>query len=83
MAGVLGEEAVRDDRLEMESILTLDADLAALRFRRLASNMAVLVMQAALKPVQSLSDHAALLERHRSNVPVDAEYLARLDRLQR
>ena len=83
VAGVLGEEAVRDDRLEMESILTLDADLAALRFRRLASNMAVLVMQAALKPVQSLSDHAALLERHRSNVPVDAEYLARLDRLQR
>ena len=83
LASTLGEATVANDRAEMTAILDLDADLAALRFRRLASRMAVRVMQAALKPVAALSDHAHMLGRHVETVKPDAEYLACIDRLQR
>jgi acyl-CoA dehydrogenase len=83
LAGILGEATVANDRAEMTAILDLDADLAALRFRRLASRMAVRVMQAALKPVAAMADHAEIVGRHVETVEPNADYLACIDRLQR
>ena len=50
--------------------------------RRLATRMAVLMMQAAMEPVLALADHSRMLGRHLS-ADIDASYLALLDRLQR
>ena len=83
LAARLGESAVDDHRAEMDAILGLDADLAALRFKRLATRMAIQMMQAAMKPVSALADHSTMLGRHLHAIDVDADYLALLDRLQR
>ena len=83
LASRLGEEAVAADRAEMDAVLGSEPDLAALRFRRLATRMAVLMMQAAMEPVLALADHSRMLGRHLSAPDIDASYLALLDRLQR
>jgi len=83
LAATLGDEAVAAERAELDTILTLGPDLAALRFRRLASRMAVHVMRAALLAVPALSDHAAMMARHLAPLAVDATYLSLVDRLQR
>lgn len=83
LAEVLGHEAVADDRAELDEILGLDPDLAALRFRRLAPRMAVHVMSAAMAGNKGLEDHATMLQRHLGEVAVDASYMALVRRLQR
>ena len=83
LADILGEAAVAKDRAEMDAILSLDPDLAALRFRRLAARMGVQVMQAALTSAGGMSDHSTILGRHLGPIEPDAAYLACLDRLQR
>jgi acyl-CoA dehydrogenase len=83
LAGVLGEDAVAEDRAALDAILGLDPELAALRFRRLAIRMAVQLMQAALSPVGALADDATMLNRHREAMVVDATYLDLVRRLER
>ena len=77
------EDAVAQDRAEMDAVLALEPDLAALRFRRLASRMAIHVMRAALHPIDALAPHAVLLGRHLQEPSVDSEYLRTLEALQR
>ena len=67
----------------MDAVLGSEPDLAALRFRRLATRMAILMMQAAMAPVSALADHSRMLGRHLNAPDMDASYLALLDRLQR
>jgi acyl-CoA dehydrogenase len=83
LADRLGEEEVAADRAEMDAVLALDPDLAALRFRRLATRMAVHMMRAAMQPLPALQDHSSMLGRYLEAPTVDADYLALLDRLQR
>ena len=83
LADILGEEAVTQDRAEMDAVLALSPDLAALRFRRLASRMAIHVMQAALAPIDTLAPHAAVLGRHLDEPKLDTAYLQTLEALQR
>ncbi len=79
----LGEESVAEDRAEMDRLMSLDADLAALRFRRLSTRMAIRMMQAAMAPVPDLADLSAMLGRHLSSPEIDSAYLALIARLQR
>ena len=83
LAERLGEKAVAQDRSELEVILGLDTDLAALRFRRLAPRMAVHLMRAAMVDVAALDDHRAIMGRHLGAETVDADYLALVQRLAR
>ena len=83
LAARLGEDAIAEDRAEMEAVLGLTPDLAALRFKRLATRMAIHMMQAAMTSVPSLADHGQMLGRHLEPLGVDQPYLALLDRLQR
>ena len=71
------------DRAEMDAVLALPPDLASLRFRRLASRMALHVMRAALAPVESLAAHAAMLGRHLEEPSIDDQYLQTIETLQR
>ena len=60
----------------MDAVLGSEPDLAALRFRRLATRMAILMMQAAMEPVPALADHSRMLGRHFWSAPdIDASYL--------
>ena len=83
LAERLGEHAIAEDRAEMDAILRSDSDLASLRFKRLATRMAVQMMLAAMKPVPALADHSSLLGRHLNPLAVDSAYLDLLNRLQR
>jgi alkylation response protein AidB-like acyl-CoA dehydrogenase len=75
--------ALDADEAELEAILAGDADLGALRFRRLADRMATWVQLAGLARAESLSAEAQLTRRHLGPLPLDAAYLALLDHLQR
>ena len=55
----------------------------SLRFRRLAERMSILVMLGAVAEVPDLSPHAALVARHLEPLPVDGDYLALIEALQR
>ena len=85
LADILGPQTIAGDRAEMDAILALDLtdDLAPLRFRRLASRMALRMMQAAMSPLSALADHRMLLGRELDPPELDADYLALIDRLQR
>lgn len=84
LAARLGEEAVGIDRADLGAVLALeDADLADVRFRRLADRLATLVMLGGLQPAPSLADEAAMTRRHLGSLPLDADYLALVERLQR
>ncbi len=83
VASRLGDEAVAGDRAEMERILTLDPELAALRFRPLAMRMAVHVMRAAMVGVPALAAHTLMMGRHLDSPSLDATHLALVESLQR
>ena len=77
------EAALAADAAALEAILQAPADLAELRFRRLADRMATWVMLAGLAVSAELADGAGLTRRHLTDIPVDDAYLALVDRLQR
>ena len=83
LAERLGEDAVADDRAQMDAVLGMSADMASLHFRRLAHRMSIHMMRAAMVPVADLADASSLVARHLGDLPVDDAYLALVDRLQR
>ena len=83
LADRLGEAEIEGDRDELNAVLGLDPDLAALRFRPLAMRMSVHVMRAAMVGIDALQPHSALLNRHLDAPDLDAAHLALIGSLQR
>ena len=79
----LGKERIDPERQAFAALVTTEPALMSLRFRRLAERMAVLVMLAAMAEVPALSAHAALTARHLAPLPLDRDYLAIIEALQR
>ena len=83
LSGVLGEDVVRPEAEAFDAVLRSPPALAGLRLRRLAPRLATLTMLAAMAPVPALSGCARMLGRHLAPLPVDADYLALVQSLQR
>jgi len=83
LARRLGEDAIAEDRAHMDRILGMASAEAELHFRRLAHRMAIHLMRAAMAPVDALADASVLVGRHLGSLPIDGDYIDRLNRLQR
>jgi hypothetical protein len=79
----LGKARIAPERQAFEALSTSEPALMTLRFRRLAERMGILVMLAAMAEVPALSPHAALSGRHLAPLPVDQDYVAIIEALQR
>ncbi len=76
-------EALGVDRAAFESLLEAPAQVRDLQFRGVGERMAIWVMLAAMRPVPELAAAARLTTRHLATLPIDADYLAAIDALQR
>ena len=83
LADRLGEDAIAQDRAQMDLILGMPAAQAELHFRRLSHRMAIQTMRAAMAPVEALADASVLVGRHLERLPIDEDYMGLLGRLQR
>jgi hypothetical protein len=86
LAERLGQEhadALAADRAAFESLLDAPPEVRDLQFRRVGTRMAIWVMLAAMEPVPDFSAARLLTERHLRELPIDDEYLAAVQALQR
>jgi hypothetical protein len=81
--GAEHHEELAAGRAELEDLLGAPEAVRDLRFRRLATRMAIWVMLAAMAPVPELAAARALTMRHLRELPVDDDYLAAVAALQR
>jgi acyl-CoA dehydrogenase len=75
--------ALAADRTALEQLLGAPEAHRDLSFRRLGTRMATWVMLAAMAPVPELAPAAHLTRRHLAELPIDADYLAAVQELQR
>ncbi len=86
LAERLGDEhaaALAADRAALEAILEAPAAVRDLRFRRLGTRMAIWVMLAAMAPLPEFRAARHLTHRHLRELPIDDDYLAAVEMLQR
>ena len=76
-------DALAADRAELAALLEAPAAVRDLTFRRLGTRMAIWVMLAAMAPVPEFAAARLLTERHLRELPIDEDYLAAVQALQR
>jgi alkylation response protein AidB-like acyl-CoA dehydrogenase len=83
LAAHLGTAPLEADQAELAAILAEPGDRSELRFRALCGRLCTHLSMAAMAQVPALADAAQMTARHLAPLPVDADYLALIDRLQR